>query len=359
MPAAKDLDVLILSAYVPDLLEQISSALRSSAEAAIAPVQFGEGLQARNSQKLDSAADIVEIVAEFSVLRTVIKEVVAENDLILYGPAAEVIDRTIDAAIGAAIHLYSVQRSLDLQRRREEHISFLMHDLKTPLAALYTAATIVEAKLTSQNPEAVQPMLQIVLRNANRLHTLLSGVLQDQANLMTTESFRPECREIDLWPVVQRLVDDVKPLADAAHSRTVNDVPADVVAYADGALLGRALQNLIGNAIEHTKDGEIRISAKTLPNMGIECRVTDTGAGIPEDRVGKVFDRLETDPEKHGLGLGLAIVREIVEAHGGSIDVESTLGRGTTFRFVLPGVGSSGDADRSSSSQAHRAGSGS
>jgi signal transduction histidine kinase len=97
-------------------------------------------------------------------------------------------------------------------------------------------------------------------------------------------------------------------------------------------------QNLLSNAIEYTPGGEIMVLAREISAEGaVECLVSDEGAGIPEELIDKIFERLETDPEKEGgTGLGLAIVKEVVEAHGGQVTVQSRLKEGTTFRFTLP-----------------------
>jgi signal transduction histidine kinase len=98
------------------------------------------------------------------------------------------------------------------------------------------------------------------------------------------------------------------------------------------------MQNLIANAIRYTPRGEICIGARELPEGGgVECTISDNGAGIPQELLGKVFDKGETDSEiEGGAGLGLAIVKTFVEAHGGQVSVESEEGTGSTFRFLLP-----------------------
>ena len=103
--------------------------------------------------------------------------------------------------------------------------------------------------------------------------------------------------------------------------------------------LAQATGNLIANAIKYTPRGEVVIGAQGTGAEGtVECWVSDNGAGIPEDRLGIIFNKLETDPEKEeGTGLGLAIVKTFVEAHGGTVSVESKEGVGSTFRFTLPG----------------------
>jgi len=149
-----------------------------------------------------------------------------------------------------------------------------------------------------------------------------------------------ERREFDLWPLVQALIHDLHPIAGTDSTRLINSVPDDLVVYADASLLRRILQNLIANAIKYTPRGEVIIGAERQGAGGaVACWVSDNGAGIPEAQLGTVFDKLETDPRQEdgsGLGLGLAIVKTFVEAHDGTVTVESKEGLGSTFRFSLP-----------------------
>jgi signal transduction histidine kinase len=101
----------------------------------------------------------------------------------------------------------------------------------------------------------------------------------------------------------------------------------------------QVFQNLLSNAIKYTTKGQIIVGAERGELNKLRCWVRDTGAGIPAERLPKIFDKFETDPkQKGGMGLGLAIVKQVVEAHGGQIFVESEIGRGSTFSFVLPGT---------------------
>ncbi len=133
-------------------------------------------------------------------------------------------------------------------------------------------------------------------------------------------------------------VRDLRPLADASNLSLTNEIPEGLAALADASMLSLIFQNLISNAIDHTPNGEVIIGATAGEGPpAVECWVADNGAGIPADRLEKVFDKLESDPDKKGgMGLGLAIVRQFVEAHGGRVSVESKLGQGSTFRFTIP-----------------------
>jgi signal transduction histidine kinase len=147
-----------------------------------------------------------------------------------------------------------------------------------------------------------------------------------------------EWREVNLRALVEVLVNDLNPLTYASDLTLVNRVSAGLTAYADVDMLTLIFQNLISNAIDYTPNGEVVIGAREAETAdSIECWVSDNGAGISADRLEKVFDKLETDPEKKGgMGLGLAIVKQFVEAHGGKVAVESEVGRGSTFRFTIP-----------------------
>ncbi len=145
-------------------------------------------------------------------------------------------------------------------------------------------------------------------------------------------------RQVDLWPLIEELLRDLQTLTEPKGIRTSNEVPHNCSVFADPVLIVRVFQNLLSNAIEYTSHEEITIGAAVSNgDCVIRCWVRDTGRGIPEDRIGKVFDKLETDREgRGGLGLGLAIVKQVVEAHGGQISVTSKPGEGSTFEFTLP-----------------------
>ena len=131
---------------------------------------------------------------------------------------------------------------------------------------------------------------------------------------------------------------ELQPLAGNGSTRLVNEVPPELRVYADANLAARVFQNLIANGIAHTQLGEVVIGAReSASGDAVEVWVRDNGTGIPAQKLERVFEKYETDhKEEHGAGLGLAIVKAFVEAHGGTVSVQSKPGAGSEFRVTLP-----------------------
>ncbi|MCY2967752.1 MAG: HAMP domain-containing sensor histidine kinase, partial [Planctomycetota bacterium] len=223
--------------------------------------------------------------------------------------------------------------------RREEYLAFVAHDLRTPLNAISLAGRVLEMQLSTQGTRTeTAQMLKALRRNVLQLEGLVSKVLEESTSLETENGIKLERRALDLWPLVEALIHDLNPVAGTASTQLINQVPDDLVVYADVSLLRRVFQNLIANAIRYTPRGEVVIGARELDlERAVEIWISDNGAGIPEELCEKVFDKGETDAENEdGKGLGLAIVKTFTEAHGGTVAVESKEGVGSTFRFSLP-----------------------
>jgi len=341
LPAARDLDLPTLNDHIPNLLTELASALRTPTEATIAQILRDGTPPAHGLQRVKDAFDIEEVVAEYNTLRGCIHDLAERNGLALQGRPFRVLNRVLDGAIGSAVQAFAAHKALEVQQRREEYLAFVAHDLRTPLSAISLAARVLEMLLSRDNSAAspqVTQMWTALKRNVQHLEALVGKVIEENSNLVTEVGVKLQRREFDLWPLVEGLIHDLHPVAETGTTRLINAVPGDFVAYADASLIRRVLQNLIANAITYTPRGEVVIGARKTDHDEVECFVRDNGAGIPPERHQSVFDKDQTDPDKDGgLGLGLAIVKTFVEAHNGVVTVESELGRGSTFRFTLPG----------------------
>lgn len=340
LPSAQGLDNPTLNDHIPSLLDELADALESNANQTIPEALSDNTPRIHGLQRLNVAFEIEEVVAEYNILRGCIHDLAEENDVVLQGQPFHILNRVFDHAIGLALQTYATQQAMNVQERRQEYLAFVAHDLRTPLSAISTAGRVLELMLPTQvtsNPD-ITHLLKALNRNVKHLEKLISKVIEENTHLQTESGIRLERREFDLWPVVESIVLDLHPLIEKAGTKLVNRVPDEMVVFADAGLLNRVLQNLIANAIRYTPGGTIEVGAERAATANwVDCWVTDNGAGIPVEQLPRIFDKGETDPDtEDGEGLGLAIVKAFVEAHQGTVAVESQIGVGSTFRFSLP-----------------------
>ena len=343
VPAARNLDTPAACSHIARLLDDMAAALMEGKNKSLLTVPVGGSTEVHGVQRFHEGFNLIEVVADYNALREAILEFAEANRLTATGRVRAIMDRVLDKAIGVAVQTYSEQRALEIERQREEHLSFIVHDLKTPLSAVATATLILQNEISKEHKtERIPRMLEIVQRNTERLNALITRVIREQKQLQRSADSvfagRVTKRQVDLWPLIEELLHDLQTLTEPKGIRTSNEVPHSCSVFADPVLIVRVFQNLVSNAIEYTSHGEITIGAAVSnADRVIRCWVRDTGRGIPEDRIGRVFDKLETDREdRGGLGLGLTIVKQVVEAHGGQISVTSKFGEGSTFEFTLP-----------------------
>ncbi|MGC3988665.1 MAG: HAMP domain-containing sensor histidine kinase [Chthoniobacteraceae bacterium] len=225
------------------------------------------------------------------------------------------------------------------REQTEEYLAFVAHDLRTPLNAVSLLVEELRYEVAEKGITVtgdVDDVFQGLKRNLQRLDLLVHKVLDANVKpLALGSSFRPECRWFELWPLVRRLILDLRPVATEAGAEVSNEIPRALMVYADAGLLSQVFQNLLANAFKYAEHGGVVVGAGEVDGV-VVCHVRDNGAGIPPEMLPRVFDKLTSDPEKDGTGLGLTIVKQIVEAHEGTVAVESELGHGAEFRFTLP-----------------------
>lgn len=230
-----------------------------------------------------------------------------------------------------------VQRA---NRVLRDFVANVSHDLRTPLTMI-TGFSQALVDGTAREGE-VEESARLIHEESTKMQRIVDDLLQLtrlESGLLT---FHRESLETRLF--VQNVIARVLRVhGETEMAQIKNLVPAGTPSIlADPTHMERALFNLLDNALEYTPaGGEVAVRASPIGNGWVQMSVTDTGKGIARADVERVFERFyrsdKSRERRHGhSGLGLAIVREIVEAHGGSIDVESEPGRGTTFRFTVP-----------------------
>lgn len=303
LPSARDLDLPTLNDHIPALLDQLAKALESPTEQSI-PQALSEGSpQAHGLQRLRDAFDIEEVVAEYNIIRGCIHDLADDDGINLQGRPFHIMNRVFDQAIGLALKTYTTQRALEVQKRREEYLAFVAHDLRTPLTAISLAGRVLEITLPTRGYEAeAAKMLKALRRSAQQLEVLVGKVIEENTNLKTELGLKLERRDLDLWPLVEALIHDLHPVAGTASTTLINEVPDDLVVFADASLLRRVFQNLIANAIRYTPRGKVVVAARRLDDGAVECRVTDDGAGISESLLARVFEMGGRPRERGGNG---------------------------------------------------------
>lgn len=339
LPSAAQLPAPTLNDHIPALLDELATAFETRSDESITEALKEGTPQAHGEQRLVDGFDIVEVVAEYNILRGCIHDLATAHGMNMAGKAFHILNRVFDGAIGLAVEAYALRNAKAVQQRREEYLAFVAHDLRTPLNAIALATNVLETTLeeTDKDGDTTQ-MFNVLHRNVAKLNTLVAAVLEENTNLKTEVGVKLERRPFDLWALVEGLTHDVKPIGGSGSTTLINDVPVDLIVYADADLMRRIFQNLIANAITYTPQGQVRIGAlERKQDDLVECCVKDTGKGIPAHLLGHVFQKGEGDKARHeSAGLGLAIVKTFVEGHGGSVHAESQEGHGSTFRFTLP-----------------------
>jgi signal transduction histidine kinase len=223
-----------------------------------------------------------------------------------------------------------------LEQSRRDLVANVSHELKTPITAIRAHLENLLDGVERPDPAT----LDVMLAQVERLGRLVDQLL----DLSRLESGEVPLRieELPLQPLVDTLISEIDVALPGRGVRLRNDVPEDLPALsADRERVHQVLFNLVDNAVRFTPEGgSVTVSARRR-NGSVEVAVTDTGSGIPPEHLPRLFERFyRADPARGrgegGTGIGLAIARSVVEAHGGQIRAESEPGRGSVFTFDLP-----------------------
>jgi signal transduction histidine kinase/HAMP domain-containing protein len=239
--------------------------------------------------------------------------------------------------LGVTLVLGDVTNLRRLDEMKSGLLSVVSHELKTPLTSMRMAMhLLLEERIGSLNPKQIE-LLTAARDDSDRLHKII-GELLDMGRL---ESGRVEM-EMQPHSAQELISEALRPQEAAYHDHGVKtevEIAADVPrVLADPARIDHVFSNLLDNALKFTPPGgQVRLSAEMDDGM-VRFAVEDSGPGIAPEHLGRVFDRFYrvTGPgQPGGAGLGLAIAKEIVQAHGGQIEVKSQVGKGSRFSFTL------------------------
>lgn len=261
-----------------------------------------------------------------------------EGDLVVGARALHWLSLPVQSGEGTPGRLIALRDVTEEKRAaelRDDLTRAMVHDLKNPLVSIDGAIGLL-AEQSAGLPEDRRQLVEMARRNSERMRNLVDGIL----DVSRLESGRLPLRRasIALEPLVRDAVERQRVVALARRLRIEIEVPKDMPpAFVDPELMGRVLQNLIGNAIKFVPEGgRVRVHAR-VADGAIELAVADDGPGLPPELQGRLFRKFAVGPQRErGSGLGLAFCRLAVEAHGGRIRAENTPGAGASFVLTLP-----------------------
>jgi two-component system phosphate regulon sensor histidine kinase PhoR len=243
------------------------------------------------------------------------------------------------AAEGAVLLLHDISELRRLERVRRDFVANVSHEFRTPLTAIQGfAETLLSGAL--EDAQNNRRFLEIIREHAVRLGRLTEDLLK--LSQIEGRKMEMEFRPVDLRPLVESCLETARleaaPKNLALRAEFAEGTPK---VRGDARWLRDVLQNLLDNAVRYTPAGG-RVTVRTAAREGaVEISVEDTGIGIPQAEQERIFERFyrvdaARSREVGGTGLGLSIAKHLVEAHGGRIEVESEVGKGSTFRVLMP-----------------------
>ena len=232
------------------------------------------------------------------------------------------------------------RRLQQLDKLKDEFLANTSHELRTPLNGIIGIAESLTDGVGGEQSEISHKNLAMIISSGRRLERLVNDILD--FSQLKEHSLILRQKPLDMRALVQVVLALSEPLVDGKKIALVNAVDPDVPqVYADEDRVQQILHNLVGNAIKFTHEGTVSVSARLLDDKRLEICVRDSGIGMSAEALPHIFDAFQqiqgaTDRSFGGTGLGLAVTKQLIELHGGTINVESTPDQGSLFSFTLP-----------------------
>jgi two-component system phosphate regulon sensor histidine kinase PhoR len=234
----------------------------------------------------------------------------------------------------------TISKQKKLSVIKNDFISNMTHEFKTPISTISLAAEMLNDDSIIKTPEKQQRFVKMIRDENKRLSILVESILQ--TSILDKGEFKLKRSDIDVHEIINQAIQNTQLLIDQRQGSITKQLgAANCLINADKVHLTNIIFNLIDNAIKYTKDSpNILISTKDTLE-GIEISVKDNGIGISKENQRKIFDKFYRVPTGNvhnvkGFGLGLSYVLAVVQKHNGTINVESEIGKGSTFKIVMP-----------------------
>lgn len=237
---------------------------------------------------------------------------------------------------GTIVLFTDVSKMKEIEDMQKQFLSDVSHELKTPMSAIIGSVEILKRD-GLESPEIFQEFMDILLKESYRMQNIINDILE--LSRLDQTRVKLDFKELDIQAVVKESIDLFEPMAKEKHLSLIYHNQINQPIILDYSTVKTILSNFISNAIKYSNEGVITIKTKKENNLFI-LSVQDEGMGIPKNKLNYIYDRFyqvdKSRSSKISTGLGLSIVKKIVELNQGTIDVESTMGIGSTFTVRLP-----------------------
>src|SRR5262245_6745120 len=326
---ADDLSGAELADEMPSFIAELVTALDPATESALP--EESEAAPEHGRQRWRTGFDLDEVVREYGLLGDTILEIVNDNGSAITAREARILLTSLHTGAAGAVSAYIQRRNEEIRQQGARHLSFVAHELRGPLSTAWTALSIIRRTLEQAPPRAVELLDRSLIRLRELIdHVLVAGRREAGAALQYTR--------INLQQLLRAVEVDATPPAEDRGLTMTFDCPADLEVDGDERLLHSAIGNLVRNAVKFTDRGTVTVRARAAGDE-VVIEVEDSCGGLPADLGPDLFEPfVQRAPDRTGLGLGLAIVRQAIDAHHGSVELRNRPGQGCVFTIRLPAV---------------------
>jgi signal transduction histidine kinase len=324
MPARELVDTLPV--YLDELAGSLEAMARGQPQPATGQVAAKHGVT-----RLQIGFAPHELVREYGLLRDAILAAAEEDGYEVSRDELLALSGCLFTSIAASVAAYVREHDLVLQRHASDHLAFLAHELRTPLTAAHTGVEVLRRERAED--ARLLHLANVVSRNLARVSQLLDNALTE-LRLRTPRTAHLEKIQGD--QLVRDLVEEAQPLAEASGIHFAAELEA-IELEGDVRLLRSALSNLIVNGIKFSRRGGTVVLRLRAIESRARFEVEDECGGLPPGTAEKLFDPfVQFGSDRSGFGLGLAIARQAVQAHGGNLAVHDLEGKGCVFLLEIP-----------------------
>jgi signal transduction histidine kinase len=316
--------------HVPQYLDELTDTLRLGDDLASTDIDRSSTPGKHGVQRFRLGFDLDAVVREYGTLQRCIVEAAKREGVQISVDEYAVLGESISIGIADAVTQYSRQRDAELRRQANEHFAFVAHELRNPLASVQLALDLMKKRQLLP----ATPLSELMSRGLARTRDLIESALNLTRNDHRIELRRDRFR---LGPLVAEAVAESEIAAQHQQVRIDVQVQEDAEIEADQRLIRSALSNLISNAVKFTHQGtSVRVSC-TVTDDRVAIDVDDGCGGLPDGAVERMFAPfVQVGSDRSGFGLGLAIAKQAIEAHGGTLHAANHPGEGCTFSIDLP-----------------------